>query len=211
MTKVTIGNSVTSIGNYVFSYCEDLKTIISLNPTPPTCSGSSSFYRNIYSTATLYVPKDSFAEYFIDDVWGQFANINEITLASSISLNKTSIELDKGSTTTLSATVSPSDATIKNIVCESSNPSVAMVDQSGNITALSDGVATITASATDGSGASASCVVTVGVGGVEGIEADDNAIEVARYDIHGRLLSEPTRGINIVKYNNGTTRKEVVK
>ena len=46
---------------------------------------------------------------------------------------------------------------------------------------------------------------------VEGIEADNNAVEVARYDIHGRLLSEPTLGINIVKYSDGTTRKEIVK
>ena len=47
--------------------------------------------------------------------------------------------------------------------------------------------------------------------GVEGVEMDNNAVEVARYDIHGRLLSEPTPGINIVKYSNGTTRKEIVK
>ena len=47
--------------------------------------------------------------------------------------------------------------------------------------------------------------------GVEGIKADNNAVEVARYDIHGRLLSEPTKGVNIVKYSDGTTRKEIVK
>ncbi|MBQ2839591.1 MAG: hypothetical protein IJE73_08190 [Muribaculaceae bacterium] len=70
---------------------------------------------------------------------------------------------------------------------------------------------TITATANDGSGASASCVVTVGVGGIEGVETDDNAVEVTRYDIHGRLLSEPARGINIIKMSDGTTRKEIVK
>ena len=47
--------------------------------------------------------------------------------------------------------------------------------------------------------------------GVEGIKADNNAVEVARYDIHGRLLSEPSHGINIVKYSDGTTRKEIIK
>ncbi|MBQ4344312.1 MAG: hypothetical protein IJC40_00190 [Muribaculaceae bacterium] len=35
--------------------------------------------------------------------------------------------------------------------------------------------------------------------------------EVARYDLHGRLLSEPTQGINIIKMSDGTTRKEFVK
>ena len=35
--------------------------------------------------------------------------------------------------------------------------------------------------------------------------------EVARYDLHGRLLSAPAQGINIVIYSDGTTRKEFVK
>ena len=47
--------------------------------------------------------------------------------------------------------------------------------------------------------------------GVEGVKIDCNAIEVSRYDIHGRLLSEPARGINIVKMSDGTTRKEIIK
>ena len=49
------------------------------------------------------------------------------------------------------------------------------------------------------------------IAGVEGIEADNNAVEVTRYDIHGRQLSQPTTGVNIVKYSDGTTRKVIVK
>ncbi len=48
--------------------------------------------------------------------------------------------------------------------------------------------------------------------GVEDVEIDNNsAIEVARYDINGRQLREPARGINIIKMSNGTTRKEIIK
>ena len=47
--------------------------------------------------------------------------------------------------------------------------------------------------------------------GVDAIININNTVEVARYDIHGRLLSEPTKGINIVKYSDGTTCKECVK
>ena len=212
LTSVSIGNSVTSIGNEAFNYCWNLDTIISLNPTPPACSRSESFDYDLYSSATLYVPKDSYAKYFIDEVWGQFNNIKKIEiLASSITLNNSTIELDKGNAATITATIAPSNATIKNIVWTSSNPQIATVDQLGKVTALSAGTATITAMANDGSNVSASCVVTVGVGVVEGVEMDNNAIEVARYDIHGRLLNEPTPGINIVKYSDGTTRKEIVK
>ncbi len=298
LTSVTIGNSVTSIGEYAFNYCRNLKTIVSLNPTPPTCASSSSFDTDNYSSATLYVPKDSYAKYFIDEVWGKFSNIKKIEiLATSITLDKSSITLDKWATETIKATIAPSNASVSVLAWTSDNPTVATVDQSGKITAisagtakitpmaidgsnvsascnvtvnavetqivlsqteatlpvndimtltytvanstnktatwstsnvnvapikvnsdgsvtvvgLSDGVATITATANDGSGASASCVVTVGVGGIEGVEVDDNAIEVARYDIHGRLLSEPARGINIIKMSDGTTSKEIVK
>lgn len=48
------------------------------------------------------------------------------------------------------------------------------------------------------------------IAGVEEVEVNIDAVEVARYDIYGRLLSEPTKGINIVKYSDGTTRKECV-
>lgn len=39
----------------------------------------------------------------------------------------------------------------------------------------------------------------------------DNTFEIVRYDINGRRLQKPCKGINIVKYNNGLTRKEFIK
>ena len=84
-------------------------------------------------------------------------------------------------------------------------------DNSVTVVGMADGEAIVTATATDGSGVSASCKIIVGLGGVEGIEADNNAVEVGRYDIHGRLLSEPTKGINIIKMSDGSIRKEFVK
>lgn len=47
--------------------------------------------------------------------------------------------------------------------------------------------------------------------GISGVYIDNSATEVARYDIHGRLLTVPTTGVNVVKMSDGTTRKEVVK
>ena len=48
--------------------------------------------------------------------------------------------------------------------------------------------------------------------GIDYIERDSVEVEeIARFDIHGRRLSKPTKGINIVKYSDGTTRKEIVK
>ena len=53
-------------------------------------------------------------------------------------------------------------------------------------------------------------ITQISASGLKSIKIQ-NLEEVARYDIHGRLLPEPTKGINIVKYSDGTTRKEIVK
>ena len=63
-------------------------------------------------------------------------------------------------TLTLTATVAPDNATNQAVTWTSSNPSVAKVEN-GVVTALARGTAVITATAADGSGASASCAVTV--------------------------------------------------
>ncbi len=42
------------------------------------------------------------------------------------------------------------------------------------------------------------------------VSSEDNATEVARYSLDGTRLSAPTKGINIVKMSDGTTRKVVV-
>lgn len=41
-------------------------------------------------------------------------------------------------------------------------------------------------------------------------ESEADATEVARYDIYGRLLTEPTPGINIVIYSDGTSKKIII-
>ena len=77
---------------------------------------------------------------------------------TGVTLSSTSETLKKGATATLSATVSPSDATNANMTWKSTNTSVARVDQSGKVTALADGSAAITVEA---DGKFAVCVVLV--------------------------------------------------
>lgn len=47
--------------------------------------------------------------------------------------------------------------------------------------------------------------------GIDNIVTDNKAIEIARYDIHGRLLNKPIRGINIVKMSNGAIHKILIR
>lgn len=79
----------------------------------------------------------------------------------SITLSATSLMLEPGATSTLTATVTPEDAVIAAVVWSSSDESVATVSAAGLVTAVGGGNCTITCTATDGSGVSASCVVKV--------------------------------------------------
>lgn len=76
---------------------------------------------------------------------------------SSVSLNKTSLELVIGESVQLNATANPSDATQKTVTWSSSNQAVATV-AGGKVTAVSEGSSIITANA---GGKSATCSVTV--------------------------------------------------
>ncbi|MBQ9305474.1 Ig-like domain-containing protein, partial [Butyrivibrio sp.] len=79
---------------------------------------------------------------------------------TGISLNRSSLTLEKGAAEKLIVTISPSDASNKNVTWSSSNTSVATVS-GGTVTAKAAGMATITVRASDGSGKTASCSVTV--------------------------------------------------
>ena len=93
-------------------------------------------------------------------VYGEFVPV------SSISLDKPSLELESGEKAQLTATVSPSNASAKDIHWASSDESVATVDfNDGSVTAVAPGTATITAYGS--SGVSASCTVTVKIKGAE--------------------------------------------
>ena len=83
---------------------------------------------------------------------------SSIVDVTSISLNKTALTLTKGNTATLIATISPSNATNKNIIWSSSNQNIVEV-YNGKITAKNKGTATITA--TSSNGKKATCTITV--------------------------------------------------
>lgn len=90
---------------------------------------------------------------------------------SGITLDQTSLSLSVGESKTLTATVSPDNATDKTVNWSSSDPSVASVDAGGKVTAVKEGSATITAKS---GGKTATCAVTVhlseGAGDTEGFE-----------------------------------------
>ena len=85
----------------------------------------------------------------------------EIVPVSQITLNKAETSISVGNSETLTATVTPENAANKALKWASSDEDVATVAPDGTVTAVKVGTATITATAMDGSGKSATCKVTV--------------------------------------------------
>ena len=78
---------------------------------------------------------------------------------SAVAVSPTTATIKVGESTTLSATITPSDATDKTVTWSTSDEKVATVD-AGKVTAVAEGSATITVTTKDG-GKTATCTVTV--------------------------------------------------
>ena len=95
---------------------------------------------------------------------GKTASCNVTVPATAVSvtgltLDQGTLTMKVGDTASLAATVAPSNATNKNVLWASENKSVATVSN-GAVTAVSEGVAVITATSEDG-GYKSTCVVSV--------------------------------------------------
>ena len=163
--------------------------------------------------------------------------IVEPILAISIEVMPTEIEAEEGSDVQLSVIVMPEDATNKEVAWSSSNESIATVDNNGLVRIHKEGETTITATTTDGSNLSATCVIKAFSGIIEVtsinfyVKVMDNDIvvcdaelgsQVAVYTIDGQLvdtkevvdtqtiIAAPKKDIYLVKVGQ-TTMKVFVK
>lgn len=175
ITKVVVRVDACTVDNvnsfklYVSSnseYSEDLQTItetisagdITFNIPNPD---ENLFYKievDCKQSSNNGIVQISKVDYYIEDTSGPDPDPDTVAV-TGVSLNKSSFDLQVGDSETLIATVLPDNASNKNVTWESSNTSVATVDN-GVITAKSVGNTTITVTTEDGSH-TATCDVTV--------------------------------------------------
>ncbi len=86
--------------------------------------------------------------------------VNQEVAVSGVTLPESTLTLAFGKTTKLQATLQPANATVRNLLWSSSEPTIVSVDKNGNVTAMGVGSAIITVSTADG-GFEAKCTVTV--------------------------------------------------
>jgi uncharacterized protein YjdB len=99
---------------------------------------------------------------------------------TSVSVSPTSASVAVGATTTLTATVAPSNATNKNVTWSSSNIGVATVSSTGVVTGVAAGTATITVTTQDGAKtATATITVTSSTVAVTSVSVSPTSASVA--------------------------------
>ncbi len=144
-------------------------TWTSSNPSVATVSESGLVTAVAQGTATITATSN------LDNTKSGTCNITVNAPAApipvtAIALNKSTTTIAIGDSETLTINYTPADAnTGKAVTWTSSNPGVATVDNSGKVTGVAVGTATITATSTTDASITASCAVTVQAVAVTGV------------------------------------------
>lgn len=163
LTEITLPESVISIGEEAF-LCYNLKKITVLNRKCTWNTGSDCIpettviYSYSGSTTEKYAKEYGYKFVALDGNSENSGNINPAIKTSKIDVSGISKKIAVGKKITLTAAVTPANATNKAVTWTSSNTKYATVSNKGVVTMKKAGAGktvTITATATDGSGVKA--------------------------------------------------------
>ena len=156
-------------------------------------SASEAFYKGGYLNVIEFDADENFVIHIVCDEyiyssWCIFDNFKleydgNLTLATSLSITPIKSEIYVGQSTTIIESLQPEDVSSRNLVWNSSDESVATVDNNGYVCGVGPGVVSITASTTDGSDLSASATITVkSVEGLNWVDVTDLYVANPRFD-----------------------------
>lgn len=170
------GTKLRIIGTRNDPYCKTVKILIDNVPYTLSSSGSTVWQCLLFEVTSLDNKEHSVK--IIREVPYSTSDNDQIHLdaididangalkpytesqATSVTLNKTTVDLNVGQIEILSATVLPENATNKKVVWTSSDPTIATVDESGKVTSIKEGQVTITAKV-ENTNLTATCEVNV--------------------------------------------------
>ncbi|MBR4353150.1 MAG: Ig-like domain-containing protein [Bacteroidales bacterium] len=180
LTSIVLPEGLISIGDNAFYSCTKLASI-QVNALTPPAGGSEMFSQT--NNCPIYVPAASVKTYKTAEYWINYADRiqaipGSVIEVSGVSLNNSTLSLTVGASETLTATVSPDDATNKTVSWSTSDSGVASVSN-GLVTAVGVGTATITVTTEDG-GKTATCAVTVNPVEVTSVTLDQDTLSLTK-------------------------------
>lgn len=206
LTSITIPDGVTSIEDYAFSDCEKLDRLTSLAAFPPEIVSCVFQYSGLISTGTVYIPEGTTAIY--QKKWGTDLNYIEMP---SVELNDDNVGEDNNiditivdcTENTITVKISSKSQVDIEIIVNGVKISITDLKALSEVSAVrnADGTYTI-------SGVQTGDVikfVAKDTTPINDVYADPKIAE-GIYDVTGRKISAPQRGINII---NG--QKVIVK
>ena len=185
------GYRVAEIEDEAFSDCYNMKEYFSYSTNPPVCGDQALDDINKWQ-CNLIVPEGSENAYQTAPQWKEFFFITGIPIEVTDILfydEDKEKELSVGDIHQLVPMILPENATNRNLVWESSNPSVVSVSEEGHLTGHSEGIATITVSHADNlqiyDSAFVTVVKTTSIGSL--FEGEENTF-IDAYDLSGRVI-----------------------
>lgn len=162
LESVIFPASVISIGDNIFNwgggYRPKLKSITFLNPEPANLVSS---FNGVSKDVFILVPKQSVNRYRNTYRWNEM-NIKAIgSIAESITMGAAELTLEVGNESQLQCTVLPETAENKTVTWNTTDANVVTVDEMGNLIAVSEGEAVVSATTNDGTNLVANCKIKV--------------------------------------------------
>lgn len=199
LTSIVLPNSIKSIGTVAFRNCINLYSVTSLINIPFKLDETAFIYTNedypentIYMIATLYVPRGREAFYGQTDGWKKFTNIQ----ATDTKFKLTYIlDGEEYKTYEIQATevVTPEPDPVKEGYIFSGWSEIPWYMPAEDVTVRG------------------SFTVDPDYNAINDTYVIDTVTPVTYYTPDGKSLSKPQRGINILRMNDGTTRKVLKK
>lgn len=157
LETVVFPASVISFENEIFWGNSNLKSITFLNPEPVNLVSSFRLDKEVF----ILVPKQSVNRYRNTYRWNEM-NIKAIgSIAESITMGAAELTLEVGSESQLQCTVLPETAENKTVTWNTTDANVVTVDEMGNLIAVSEGEAVVSATTNDGTNLVANCKIKV--------------------------------------------------
>ena len=157
-------------------------------------------------TATITVTTVNAGETATCEVTVTEQPVVEVT---GVRLNSSSLSMEKGQSTVLSATVTPSNSSNKNVIWTSSNENVVVVNQNGKVTAIGEGTAEVTVKTEQG-GYTAKCNIRVSLPNerVTGVVLNKTGVTLEKdetYELRADVIPYDATNQNVSWTSNATS------